>query len=418
MPKRVALVLLLAFITISCSNAADDEESNATRGGETKRFTSADRSSAGPAIQEYEFGRSRGRAIDLDGRVFYAEGRAIHVFFPGGAIGNIEEDDCAAQYEMVAEQTPTTVDIAMYRVLPKEEPEGRGCDGAELFVLVHSDLDQPLGDRTLTTNGNIVNPAFVDTRLEPTWIPDGWTEREGRWNHVRGGTLIYGQVTVEIQALADKPGSDIVRGNRNHVDVSIRGVNDGAVVTRELTGEHRLGFEEAGWFYDFVAQPSVDRDELIEFARAFEPPPSNRVSPGLPNEIGQRLSQSGGWQFHDGAGPIERSGISFPSDGSDESLRFTSDGTPADVLVLVTGCKVAAYRIVWNEDGFVIDSTFTFEETTDEACDFEATEGLVVTPLSVGEQILVQRDQSNLIRVILTPADPGQQPWTISLIGR
>lgn len=143
----------------------------------------------------------------------------------------------------------------------------------------------------------------------------------------------------------------------------------------------------------------------------------SQVSLRLQNEIGQQLLQSDGWQYHDGAGPIDRSGISFPSDGSDESLRFTSDETPADILTLVTGCKVAAYRIVWNEDGFIIKSTFTSKgPTDDQACDFVATEGLVVTPFSFGEQILVQRESPN--RVILTPADSGQQPWTISLLGR
>lgn len=265
MPKRVAIVLLLSFIAVSCS----DEDA--------KRFTRADRSGTGPAIQEYEFGRVRGGAIELDGTrpdggVFYVDGNRIHVFFPGTSIGNIEEDDCAAQYDMVTEETSTAVDIAMYRVLPKKEPDGRGCDLSQTFVIVHTDLDEPLGDRTLSTGSHVVNPAFIDGRLEPTWIPDGWTEREWHWGPITGGTHIYGQVVVEIQALADKPGSDIVRGNRHYVDVSIRGVDDGAVVTRERTGEHRLGFEEAGWFYDFVAEPTVDRDELIEFARGFDLP--------------------------------------------------------------------------------------------------------------------------------------------------
>lgn len=117
-----------------------------------------------------------------------------------------------------------------------------------------------------------MNPAYIDRRLEPTWVPDDWVEQELYWDPVRGGVLMFGSVTVEIQALADKPGADIVRGNALHQNVSIRGVADGAVVTRASTGVHRLGFDDAGWFYDFIAQRHVDREVLIEFARGFELP--------------------------------------------------------------------------------------------------------------------------------------------------
>lgn len=275
MPRHLTILLLLPLIAVSCSSGEDNDST----AGDTdaKRYTSADRSRVGPAIQDYEFGRTQGRVIELDGTrpdggVFYIEGKRVHVFFPGAHIGNIEEDECAAQYDMVTEETSTAVDVTLYRVLPAEAPVGRGCDGAEDFVLVHTDLAEPLGDRTLTTRTHIVHPAFVDQRLEPTWVPDGWSEGEGRWDAIRGGDYRYGQVRVEIQALGDKFGVEIVRGNERHVNVSIRGVDDGAVVTRERSGEHRLGFEEAGWFYDFIAQPGVDRDQLIEFARGFELP--------------------------------------------------------------------------------------------------------------------------------------------------
>jgi hypothetical protein len=266
MQTRVVFVLILTLTAASCSGDPVNDSSEV--------------SNAGPGKQEYDFGRVRGNAIGLDGTrpdggVFYADGRTVHVHFPGGPIGNIEEDDCVSQYDMVAQETPDDVQVTVYWVNPKTPPPETGCDAAQWFVVLSIDLDEPLGDRTLSTGSHVVNPAFIEGRLEPTWIPDGWTERESYWDPVRGGGINYGQVSVTIQALADKPGSDIVRGNRHHVDVNIRGVDDGAVVTRESTGVHRLGFEEAGWFYDFLAPPNVDRDTLIEFAQGFDVPATN-----------------------------------------------------------------------------------------------------------------------------------------------
>ena len=137
------------------------------------------------------------------------------------------------------------------------------------------------------------------------------------------------------------------------------------------------------------------------------------VSVGLPNELGLELLDTQQWQYVDGAGPIDRSGVPFPLDGSDEQLRFESYTDPADVLTLVAGCASIRYNIKWNDLGFVVvDTERPLTGPQDgEVCEIDGTLGLPATQLDAGDQVLVQQEESG--RISLKRESP--EIWTLSL---
>ena len=136
------------------------------------------------------------------------------------------------------------------------------------------------------------------------------------------------------------------------------------------------------------------------------------ISVGLPNEIGQLLLDFHGWQYHDGAGDFDRTGIGFPEGGDDEILGFSSDEAPLDVITLGTGCEVAAHKIEWNEAGFEVLSSFVTGDPIDDVGCGSVTDGVATTPLADGASVLVSTDGDT---VTLMSAESGESEWSLIL---
>lgn len=184
-----------------------------------------------------------------------------------------------------------------------------------------------------------------------------------------------------------------------------------ALISDSPCGEIRRGFTTVS----IPSEPEVVVD-LAESVLTLSTPgwtlQLRPVSEGLPNELGLELLETGQWQYFNGSGPIDRSGIPFPLDGSDEQLRFESYTDPADVLTLVASCASVRYNIEWNDLGFVVGTTRTPTGPQDgEICQIDDVLGLPAAQLDVGKQVLVQQEEPG--RISLTPEGP--ETWTLSL---
>ena len=204
---------------------------------------------------------------ELTGR-FYTQANKLHIVFPhvDHLLGVEWDDRCTVVYE--AEVTESDTEVSVATIATIDPSRDASCDqGFDERLAV--DLDKPLGARSLISAGTTVRTAAVDQRLTPSEIPEGWQSDRNRSDPLTGGAVHYGPVIVTTQAASDNFNIAYLAGNPGSEPVDVLSAGDGALILRADNSAFRLGFEDSGWIYDFVAQPGVGRDELLAFARSF-----------------------------------------------------------------------------------------------------------------------------------------------------
>lgn len=149
-------MLMVCFALSACSSSGQGSEEESAPSRPDVDVARSTPESEAPAEFGYPFGRIRGAALSLDGTrpdggVFYVDGNTVYVTFPAGRIGDIENDYCVGQYDMVAEETSNEVNVSVFRVWPAHPPAEVPCAlvlGSATFDVT---LEHPLGDRSLST---------------------------------------------------------------------------------------------------------------------------------------------------------------------------------------------------------------------------------------------------------------------------
>lgn len=211
----------------------------------------------------------------VDWEAAFTSGRAVTVTFLGGRPGE-PDVPCAKQYQLRATERDDEVVLAVdFQGFQNVE-----CDAIGYEWAVMATLDEPLGDRRLVSakTGEERRSTQLETRLEPTWLPnDLRLTRDNRELPQRGTK--YGPVEdpdslgiqVQTSPITMNPRVHGLRQIDGHETVTIRNDDDGVSAVM-FDGRPVVGFEEQGWYYRIVGEVGIERDELLEFARSFERP--------------------------------------------------------------------------------------------------------------------------------------------------
>ena len=295
MRKLSVALLSLGLLASACSDstAAQPELVPTSSSSATKSVQPADAPSAtttqadvAPAASEAVASRpfvpsdtadrTRGGLVNYRGTsrndgAYYAHDGALHLWFPG-EIGPIETSDCFIQVEFETVETPDAVELSIYSLVPGTQPPPGDCHMMEVWSLASSPtLKAPLGDRVLVDSlGNEIPVARSADRLEPQAVPADWVIDRDEIGPLFGSVTSFGPFDVSVDSVYAHQSNklDGFRSNPLHEEVSILGDLDGVLITR-TNGSMRLGFIDAGWFYDLGAEAGESRDELLAFARSF-----------------------------------------------------------------------------------------------------------------------------------------------------
>ena len=188
------------------------------------------------------------------------------------AVAACSQEPTESAAPTTTEAPPVATTEELVRDLPDIDTEAPTAPDEDL---VEASTDSELGAEP--TPDSRADIEGLDGLREPTLIPAGWDRylaaRLGNFDESSGGELRYGPVDLTItrnDSEAEFPVLQDIEDNPSHEVIDIVGEGDGRVVTRESGGEHRLGFVDGSWSYDFLADPEADRDDLIAFARSFQ----------------------------------------------------------------------------------------------------------------------------------------------------
>ena len=196
-------------------------------------------------------------------------------------------DACVFRREAVVDESDSEVRIRLFELRPVELAISSdrlawisvNCQ-LEGFAgqIVRATLDEPLGDRTVRSGESEVVVLDAGALRWPTILPAEWGPASllttNEFNVFRGNSRDFGPVRVDVAFTTSLlPGErnvvETIEGNPDHEVIDVIGEGDGRVVTRG-NGVHRLGFINGDWSYDLLADATVNRDDLIAFARSFD----------------------------------------------------------------------------------------------------------------------------------------------------
>lgn len=219
--------------------------------------------------------RSVPAGVDWDAA--FTSGRTVTVTFTGGSPGDLANNPCAMDYQLRTNETAEEVGIAI-DVTGRQE--GAECTSEGYTWALTTTLEEPLGERRLVSrrSGAERDTVQIETRLEPTWLPEEFSLLQGG-HYLPRRSLGYGDVDDPQEFLIRVSISPILLNPRLHglrqlddfEQITIRRDGDGIVAT-EFDGSFTVGFEEQGWYYRISGAAGVDRETLIEIARSFERP--------------------------------------------------------------------------------------------------------------------------------------------------
>lgn len=209
-------------------------------------------------------------------------GRRLTITFVGAKPGTFESP-CSWDYRVDTEQSDDVVAVSLSaaRILA---PEARlsECPIADTPWAVTTTLAEPLGGRRLVDelSGRQHRPIQLETRLVPTWLPDGWVtlvadetlpQKVSTYGPADGPPMIEvltSPITVSprLSDLRVEPGWEPITSR----ETARKGDDGVMVVSRDRVTT--IGFEEQGWYYRVVTQPEVDPSVVLEFVRSFERP--------------------------------------------------------------------------------------------------------------------------------------------------
>jgi|GEM_PF-4913149 len=205
-------------------------------------------------------------------------GRRITVTFYGGGPGAFDSP-CNWDHRVDVSETAEQVGIAVtaVRILsPGAHP--RDCEAAAPWAITTT-LNEPIGARPLvdTSTRRTHRVIQIETRLKPTWLPDGWAtelddetlpQQNSVYTDMSDGS--GAQLQLLTSPISMEPRLSSLRSGTGE-PISIRRPDDGVLVIDDAR-RTLIGFEEQGWYYEIVSSPSVDPAQVIEFARSFERP--------------------------------------------------------------------------------------------------------------------------------------------------
>lgn len=210
---------------------------------------------------------------DPDETKVFTNGRRIHIVlshYPAPPHGPDPE------YIVYSEESDEQVIVVVRNITPPRPAKNEATWGLrlpDLSVELTIDLEVSLGNRTLRCEASTepIPVTAIATRLEPTRITKPWSEVGGGWQHGLYGFRTYGPVTVGTWPITHRPRLHGLR-QEPYETVTIRNPDDGVALLPSPIHYTTVGFEEMGWYYKLTAPRTTERNELVEFARAFERP--------------------------------------------------------------------------------------------------------------------------------------------------
>ena len=266
--------------TTTTTNAATSSESSTAADSEVPT-TSAANPEESSASEDVEANRTGAIASDDEPQVVRRSRTNLQVASDddrllvafSGVADSPRWDPCATEFEIEAVESDDRVEVSVVELMVSPEAfAGLLCTDAVGVVAAQISLDESLGDRPVSTGGQVLPVADAGQLRYPTEIPEVWEPLPGGdFNEVTGGRAEFGPVVVTIRR-ADREGAsilDVIAGNPASSIIDVVGTGDGRVVTRASDGLIRLGFIDGDWSYDILAPATSSQFVVTNFAQSF-----------------------------------------------------------------------------------------------------------------------------------------------------
>lgn len=284
---RWCVVIAIGFFVAACGGAEVAQGPAVDETVEDPQ-TLADEAENPTALADDSPPTLRFLSFQVNPRLPLTRGNEVIITFNGGNPG-VPGEVCSEEYE--GDVVEESADVVSVRVSGgkwfADADSGYACEDVGFEWAMSVELAEPLGDRQLVVNGNNRNSRPLETRRQPTWLPDGFITYSAS-DSVPQASADYGlpgNDSGTLRVEAGPPGwigLEFLADQEGFEALDIFEPGDGGVVWNPWGPT--LGFERDGWAYRISTDINVTREDLLQFARSFRT--SAEIDPAeLPEEL-------------------------------------------------------------------------------------------------------------------------------------